>query len=110
MKTNYIAGTLLAALLGLGLMPLQANAQTKYPRPKEVNRRLENQHDRIHQGVRSGALNRRETRNLRLADARVRYQEQRDRINHNGHLTTHEYRQINREMNRNSNRIYRDKH
>ena len=110
MKAYYISGAALFTFLGMALMPLQASASTKYPRPHEVNNRLENQHDRIQQGVKSGELTRREAETLRLKDARVHSQELRDRITHNGHLTSKEYAQLNHELNRNSGAIYRDKH
>jgi len=110
MKANYIATATLIAVLGLGMAPVQSNAQTAHPRPHEVNKRLEHQSSRIHQGVKSGELTRREAKNVRLADARIHYQEHRDRILHNGHLTKGETRRLNHELNHESKVIYRDKH
>jgi len=47
---------------------------------------------------------------VRLRDARIHAHELRDRLAHNGHLTAKEYKQLNGELNRNSGRIFRDKH
>lgn len=110
MKTTYISAATLCAFLGLGLLPLQANAQSNHPRVNEVNRRLSDQNARIRQGVHSGELTHRETEHLRMRDAKIRYQEQRDRIRHGGHLTRHEQVRINHELNHSSKSIYHDKH
>jgi hypothetical protein len=110
MKTTYIVAATLIAVIALGLAPKASNADPTYPRPHEVNKRLANQNARIKQGVKSGQLTRRETRNLRLRDASIHYQEQRDRIRDNGHLTKREDVHLNRELNHTSNAIYRDKH
>ncbi len=110
MKTLYISGAALVAFLGMGMMSLQANAETAHPRPHEVNSRLENQQDRIHQGVKSGELTRREAEHLRLKDASIHHHERRDRITHHGHLTKGEYKRLNNQLNRDSKGIYRDKH
>lgn len=110
MKTTYISAATLFAFLGLGLLPLQANAQSNHPRVNEVNHRLADQNARIRRGVRSGQLTHREAESLRLKDAKVRYQEQRDRILHHGHLTRHEDVRLNHELNHDSRSIYRDKH
>ena len=53
MKTTYIAAATLIAVLALGLAPKPSNAQTAYPRPHEVNKRLANQNARIKQASRA---------------------------------------------------------
>jgi len=110
MKTYYIAGAALIALIGMGLTPLRADANPTHPRVHEVNHRLKDQHGRIAQGVKSGQLTRHETASLRAKDARVRYQEHRDRLAHSGHLTHNEYKHLNKELNHDSRSVYRDKH
>jgi len=110
MKANYIATATLIAVLGLGMIPLQSNAQTSHPRPHEINKRLAHQQARIHQGIKSKQLTRRESKQVRLAEARIHAQEHRDRIIHNGHLTKAETRHLNHELNHESKVIYRDKH
>jgi len=81
------------------------------PQPKsEVGKRAENQQDRIANGVQSGQLTAGETANLEKKEAAINKQTAADRAANGGKLTPAERRQINREQNRVSNQIYRDKH
>ncbi len=81
-----------------------------HPRVNQVNRRQARQQDRIANGVSSGQLNPREASRLEKREASVQNREQRDMAKHNGHLTKAEQRGINRQQNRVSRGIYRDKH
>ncbi|MGA2589971.1 MAG: hypothetical protein ABSH32_08665 [Bryobacteraceae bacterium] len=76
----------------------------------EISQRRENQQDRIAQGVRSGQLTAGETARLEGREAHINRQVARDRAANGGRLTAGEHRQINREQNRTSEAIYRDKH
>jgi len=76
----------------------------------EVANRLENQQDRIHQGVKDGQINHREYKNLEHHEASINKQRLADLKKDGGHLTAKDYRQLNREENRVSNAIYRDRH
>jgi len=76
----------------------------------EVYNRLENQQDRIQQGVRDGQINGREYRNLEHREASINKQRLADLKRDGGHLTARDYRHLNREENRASNAIYRDRH
>src|ERR1700677_3759178 len=98
------------AVCGIVLVAGSASADPNYPRPNEVNHRLVNQQARIDQGVHSGQLTWRETRNLEGRDDRVYAQESRDEAFHDGHLTRGEDLRLNSELNRDSRAIYRDKH
>ena len=73
-----------------------------------VNDRERNQQRRIRQGVRSGELTRGEFRRLEREQARVRRHEARARSD--GRFTLRERARINRELNRSSRHIYRQKH
>jgi len=74
----------------------------------EVHNRIERQQMRINQGVRSGQLTRGE---YQRDDARLdRIQAQRRRDLRDGHLSSAEKTQLNRELNRNSDDIYFTKH
>ena len=75
-----------------------------------INQRRENQQDRIANGVRSGQLTPRETIRAERSEARINHQIRADRRANGGRLTRPERRQINREQNRASRRIYREKH
>ena len=81
-----------------------------HPRVNEVNRREENQQDRIAQGIKNGTLSPTEAAHLEKSEARIENQEAKDMAQNNGHLTKQEQEKLSREENRLSERIYRDKH
>ena len=76
----------------------------------EVDRREERQQDRIGQGVQSGQLTPGETARLERQEQRIDNQVKAERAANGGHLTDAERRQVNREQNRESHRIYAAKH
>jgi hypothetical protein len=86
------------------------NAAVQPPAKGEINQRKENQQDRIAQGVRSGELTAGETARLEGREASINRQERNMRAADNGHLTAADRAKINREQNRASRAIYRDKH
>jgi hypothetical protein len=75
-----------------------------------VNRRRENQQDRIAQGVKSGELTARETARLERQETQINKEIRADRAANGGHLTKLEKKDINNQQNRESRRIYRAKH
>ena len=81
-----------------------------HPRVNQVNRRQERQQQRIANGIENGKLNPKQTANLEKREASVQNREQRDMAAHNGHLTKREQKGINRQQNRISKSIYKDKH
>jgi len=89
-----------------GALALPAFAQSN----QEINQRKENQQDRIAQGVKSGQLTARETEHLEAREAHINRQEARMKAANGGRLTAAERAKINREQNRTSRAIYRDKH
>ena len=80
------------------------------PQPGRIQRRQENQQDRIAQGVASGQLTAGETANLEHKEAKLNKEVRNDRKANGGTLTGQERRQINRQQNQLSRNIYRDKH
>jgi hypothetical protein len=74
-----------------------------------VNERQRNQRERIQQGVRSGELTRVEAARLRRQEAQIRLNEARARRS-GGQFTPRERARIQRQLNRESRRIYRQKH
>jgi hypothetical protein len=119
---NMLSSSLLivaaAGLLSLG----SASAQTAttsgagpgvvdpgHPRVNEVNQREENQQQRIGNGVKNGTLNSRQTARLERRETSVQNRERADMARNNGHLTKGEQRGINRQQNRISRSIARDK-
>ena len=74
-----------------------------------VNERERNQRERIRQGVKSGELTRVEAARLRRQEAQIRLNEARARRS-GGEFTPQERARIQRQLNRESRRIYRQKH
>lgn len=118
MNNPFVKCLVPAALLGMIMLPLAAQAQQPYPsptspgnaHPRSVNGRLENQHDRIQQGVQSDQLTRGEANRLRYRDARIHRQERIDRRMNGGHLTAAERQRLQGRLNRTSGLEYGLKH
>ena len=86
---------------------------TTSPAPAQkpaITQRKENQQQRIANGVKSGQLTPGETRRLERGEQRLQNNEKKDMAKDNGHLTKQDQRQLNREANHMSKRIYKDKH
>jgi len=121
MNNNFTKSLLALAVGGL-MLAGSASAQTSttsgagpgvvdpgHPRVNEVNAREANQQKRIANGVQSGKLTPQQASNLEKREASVQNREKRDMAKNNGHLTKAEQRGINRQQNRISRSIYRDK-
>jgi hypothetical protein len=76
----------------------------------EIQQRKENQQDRIANGVRNGSLTPHETANLEHKEAGLNHEIRHDRRQNGGNLTNKEKAQVNRQQNKLSRNIYRDKH
>jgi hypothetical protein len=121
MNNTFTKSLLVVAVGGL-MIAGSASAQTSttsgagpgvvdpgHPRVNEVNRREENQQQRIGNGVKNGALTPQQTSNLEKREANVQNREQKDMAKNNGHLTKAEQNGINRQQNRISKSIAKDK-
>jgi hypothetical protein len=84
---------------------LATSAFAGHPDARECN-----QQRRIEQGVRSGELNRRETRRLEGREMHIDREVARDRARNDGTLTGRERAKVERQQNRVSRSIYREKH
>ena len=93
--------TILAALAVIATVPAMAGTQ-------RLDTREANQRARIHQGVQTGELTRPEARRLRVGEARLNYNEARAKSD--GVVTPAERARLHNEANRESARIYRQKH
>jgi uncharacterized lipoprotein YajG len=121
MNNTFTKSLLLLAVGGL-MLTGSASAQTStsgagpgvvdpgHPRVNQVNGREENQQQRIANGVKSGKLNSQQTANLERRETSVQNREKRDMAKNGGHLTKAEQKGINRQQNRISKSIYKDKH
>ncbi len=103
---------ILASLCSAALGSPIAMAQTvpDHPRVNEVNQRLDNQQARINQGLANGTMTGKQAARDEAHDANIAKRESVDEAKHNGHLTKGEQNRLNRAENRNSRRIYRQKH
>jgi len=80
-----------------------------HPRVNQVNTREANQQRRIGNGVANGTLTSKQATHLEKRETAVQNREQADMAKHNGHLTKAEQAGINRQQNRISRSIHRDK-
>jgi hypothetical protein len=78
--------------------------------PGTIHARKAHQQARIAQGVKSGQLTAHETAHLERREAGINREERHMRAADNGHLTSADRAKINRQQNRTSRAIYRDKH
>ena len=76
----------------------------------EINERQRNQQKRIGEGVENGSLTPAETARLEKQEAAIHHEVKTERQANGGKLTAQERRQVNRQQNRESRRIYRQKH
>ena len=81
-----------------------------HPRVNEVNQREGDQQQRITQGVNSGSLTTQQDTRLDKGEQRIQNQQASDLSKNDGHLTAAEQLRLNREQDRESGRIYADKH
>jgi hypothetical protein len=105
--------TVIGLVIGAALASGSAMAQTDvpgHPRVNEVNNRLENQQDRINNGLKNGTMTQGQAARDETHDANIARRESVDEAKHGGHLTKQEQRNLNRSENRNSRKIYRQKH
>ena len=80
-----------------------------HPRVNQVNHREANQQKRIGAGVQNGTLTSKQATHLEQRETNLQNREKADMAAHNGHLTKSEQAGLNRQENRISKSIYRDK-
>jgi multidrug resistance efflux pump len=103
------AWTIKAEATGKG-NPTGGKFAVEHPRRNEVNTRVDDQRERINQGVKNGTLTRQEAQQLRTNDRAIKQQEHADVKANGGHLTPAEQKQLNQEENANSTLIRDEKH
>jgi hypothetical protein len=119
---NKFTSSLLVLAVGGFLFAGSAAAQTStsgagpgvvdpgHPRVNQVNRREARQQKRIGNGIKNGTLNSKQATHLEKRETSLQNREQADMSKHNGHLTKAEQKGLNRQENRISKTIYKDKH
>jgi hypothetical protein len=114
MNKKWMKGLVSVAFV-VALLPAAGWAQNRhYPGPpvrdyQGVNARQREQQQRIREGLRSGELTRREARRLGAEEMRIRRNEAFARRS-GGQFTPRERYRIERQLNRSSRDIYRQKH
>jgi hypothetical protein len=105
MASRKLFATVSTALLTLAFatasLPALADGDWNkdHPRRTEVNKRLENQNDRIHQERKEGELTKGQAASLHKDDRQIR-QEERDMASQDhGHITKQEQRTLNQQEN-----------
>ena len=103
---------MMALLAALTFTPAIVFAQTPTPGRNDynINQRKVYQQQRIANGVRDGELTRGETRHLERQERGINREERGMRMQDHGRLTRVDRRIIHRQQNRESRRIYRDRH
>ncbi|NJK41433.1 MAG: hypothetical protein HC934_08925 [Acaryochloridaceae cyanobacterium SU_2_1] len=94
-------------LLALGLVGLIAFPSVAYAGP--LQNRLDRQEERIYKGVQNGELTLQEYQRLENRQDKLEAQRQKQ-IRDGGGLSVKEFLRLNRQLNRQSNKIYRQKH
>jgi hypothetical protein len=90
--------------------PTGGNFAVEHPRRNEVNTRVDNQRERINQGLKNGTLDKQQAQQLRANDRAIKQQEHADVKANGGYLTGAQKKQINQEENANSQMIRDEKH
>ena len=106
-----LLGVFFASLLVVvGLAATSASAQTQGRKPwHNINQRQRNQDKRVYQGIRNGELTPREAARIDRQGDRIDRQEARFRKS-GGRLSYRERYKLERELNRESRNIYKQKH
>jgi hypothetical protein len=109
MKKAAVAALMTSVILAGGTS-FAGQWQQHHPRRVQVNGRLENQGDRIRNGVRDGQLTRGQAQQLHAEDRDIRDQERLYARDHNGHISKGEDRLLNQQENSESKQIYDERH
>ncbi|MEO7051736.1 MAG: hypothetical protein ABI128_08730 [Rhodanobacter sp.] len=114
MIRSSVIGCMLVAALASGAVMAQSAAPDQtvpgHGRINEVNHRLDNQQNRIQNGVAKGQINAKQEARDEKHDANIAQRESADEARHNGHLTKNEKHHLNKSENRNSRHIRRQRH
>jgi hypothetical protein len=98
-------------MLGIILAVTLAGAvSAQTPSGSEIKDRRENQQDRIANGINSGQLTAGEAAKLEGQESKINKEIGADRKANGGNLTNKQKAQVNRQLNRESARIYNKKH
>ncbi|MBS1959776.1 MAG: hypothetical protein JST80_09915 [Bdellovibrionales bacterium] len=86
------------------------NFKKNHPRRAEVNERVRNQRQRIHEGVKNGTMTKDEAKKERQDLRNIKAEEHAEVKANGGHITKAEQKDLNQQLNQNSKDIYQEKH
>lgn len=114
-KTSIFLPTLSAVMLSTLMLSGVARAADApdvpgHPRVNEVNQRLDNQQQRINNGVAAGQITAKQAAADEKRDAHIARRESMDEAKHGGHLTKQQQHNLNNALNHNSKKIYKQRH
>jgi len=104
-----IAFSMAAAFTSAAAMAQTSTDVPGHPRVNEVNQRLDNQQNRIQNGVADGQINAKQAARDEKQDANIAQRESRDEAEHGGHLTKQEDKNLNKSLNHDSKRIHKQR-
>jgi predicted carbohydrate-binding protein with CBM5 and CBM33 domain len=87
-----------------------AAADPGHPRINEVQRRVDNQENRVDRGISDGQINAKRAAHDDAKLSREQKSLSRDEARNGGHITKTEQRNLNRRLNRGSRQIHRQRH
>jgi hypothetical protein len=109
-RFSLIAFAAFAAFASAGAMAQTSTTDVPgHPRVNEVNQRLDNQQNRVQNGVADGQVNAKQAARDEKQDANIAQRESRDEAEHGGHLTAQEQKNLNKSLNHDSNRIHKQR-
>jgi hypothetical protein len=100
----------MSMVMGAMLLGTVTAALADDPPKGTIDQRQRNQQKRIGEGVENGSLTPAETARLEKQEAAIHHEVKTERKANGGTLTPQERRQVTRQQNRESKRIYRQKH
>ncbi len=92
--------TLSALTMSLSASAQESNFDKTHPRRAEVNARLENQNDRIHNEVKEGEMSKAKAARLHKEDRHIRKEERLMASQNGGHITKAEQGVLNHQENK----------
>jgi hypothetical protein len=107
-----LIGLVIGAAMAAGpvMAQTQSNDVPGHPRVNEVNNRLQNQQNRINNGLKNGTMTQGQADRDETRDANIARRESVDEAKDGGHLTKRQDRNLNKSLNKNSGKIYKQKH
>jgi hypothetical protein len=107
-----LIGLVIGAAMAAGpvMAQTQSNDVPGHPRVNEVNNRLQNQQNRINNGLKNGTMTQGQADRDETRDANIARRESVDEAKDDGHLTKKQDHNLNKSLNNNSRKIYKQKH